>query len=79
MKMKQALGRSTNRHLKHPHAPRRPRMNAPSSTLLALECFVLTFYFLTLFSSPPYQGEPGTPGEKVLGKHCSGALLLFCL
>lgn len=50
MKMKQALGRSTNRHLKHPHAPRRPRMNAPSSTLLALGCFVLTFYFLTLFS-----------------------------
>lgn len=50
MKMKQALGRSTNRHLKHPHAPRPPRMNAPSSTLLALGCFVLTFYFLTLFS-----------------------------
>lgn len=53
MKMKQALGRSTNRHLKHPHAPRPPRMNASFSTLLALECFVLTFSLYFLVSSLP--------------------------
>lgn len=51
MKMKQALGRSTNRLLKHPHTARPPQMNAPFSTLLALRCSLSIFSLYFLVSS----------------------------
>lgn len=32
-------------------------------------CFIIFSHFI--FLSLPHQGEPGTPGEKVLCRHCS--------
>lgn len=44
-------------------------------------CAVFLFYFFShlIFLSLPHQGEPGTPGEKVLCRHCSVLFVIFVL